>query len=115
MGHAKAIDGRQQKHKRLCLQRGSCCEVCGILAHEGCARHVPDDCRPIALPAEQVLHTWKAAGTVLVENEVRVWLIDSLAHACLGTSHNVKPAMLAPLIFWVMLSTDSVLLFERWA
>jgi len=55
---------------RLLLQRGSCCEVCGILAHESCARHVPDDCRPIALPAEKVLHTWKAAGTVLVENQV---------------------------------------------
>ncbi|KAL3148265.1 hypothetical protein ABBQ38_013732 [Trebouxia sp. C0009 RCD-2024] len=51
------------------FQRGSCCEVCGILAHESCARHVPDDCRPIALPAEKVLHTWKAAGTVLIEEQ----------------------------------------------
>ncbi len=52
------------------LQRGSCCEVCGILAHEGCARQVPDDCRPIALPAEKVLHTWKAAGTLMIESQV---------------------------------------------
>ena len=54
---------------QLLLQRGSCCEVCGVLAHESCARHLPDDCRPIALPAEKVLHTWKAAGTVLVEEQ----------------------------------------------
>ena len=40
-----------------------------MLAHESCARHLPDDCRPIALPAEKVLHTWKAAGTVLVEEQ----------------------------------------------
>ena len=52
------------------LQRGSCCEVCGIIAHESCARHVPDDCRPIALSADKVLHTWKAAGTVLNESQV---------------------------------------------
>ncbi|DBB13812.1 TPA: hypothetical protein ACH3X3_000808 [Trebouxia sp. C0006] len=51
------------------FQRGSCCEVCGILAHEGCARQVPDDCRPIALPAEKVLHTWKAAGTLMIESQ----------------------------------------------
>ncbi|KAL0033148.1 hypothetical protein WJX79_005638 [Trebouxia sp. C0005] len=51
------------------FQRGSCCEVCGILAHEGCARHVPDDCRPIALAAEKVLHTWKAAGTLMIESQ----------------------------------------------
>ncbi|KAL0025763.1 hypothetical protein WJX77_009943 [Trebouxia sp. C0004] len=51
------------------FQRGSCCEVCGILAHESCARHVPDDCRPIALPAEKVLHTWKAAGTLMIESQ----------------------------------------------
>ena len=54
---------------QLFLQRGSCCEVCGVLAHESCARQLPDDCRPIALPAEKVLHTWKAAGTVLVEEQ----------------------------------------------
>ena len=64
------------------LQRGSCCEVCGILAHEGCARQVPDDCRPIALPAEKVLHTWKAAGTLMIESQV--------LHS--STSHSVSAA-----------------------
>ena len=65
----------------LCLQRGSCCEVCGVVAHESCARHLPDDCRPISLPAEKVLHTWKAAGTVLIEEQA-----SFASYCCSSTS-----------------------------
>lgn len=62
---------KQMAHKcTLCMQRGSCCEICGVICHEGCVKQAPEDCRPIALAADKILHTWKAAGTVMTETPV---------------------------------------------
>lgn len=38
------------------------CEVCGEVAHEGCARHVPHDCRPVSIEARNMNHLWRPAG-----------------------------------------------------
>ena len=88
------------------MQRGSCCEVCGILAHESCARHVPDDCRPIALPAEKVLHTWKAAGTVVIEEQVCLATPLTLCTSCSFSSKS-------RVILMRSICKDAVLVFTR--
>ena len=47
-----------------------CCEVCGVIAHDGCSRRVPDDCRPVAEVSERMVHEWRPAGVVLRDREV---------------------------------------------
>lgn len=51
------------------LQAVNSCEVCGEVAHEGCARHVPHDCRPVAVPASQMTHLWRPAGVATSATE----------------------------------------------
>ncbi|KAK9785856.1 hypothetical protein WJX73_007544 [Symbiochloris irregularis] len=51
------------------LQKVDSCEVCGVIAHEGCARKVPDDCRPVAEIGEDIVHQWRPAGAVLQDKE----------------------------------------------
>ncbi|KAK9817740.1 hypothetical protein WJX72_001471 [[Myrmecia] bisecta] len=51
-------------------KRVQCCEVCGTLAHEGCVRHVPHDCRPAAMQVEhRMVHMWKPAGVAMIQKE----------------------------------------------
>lgn len=46
------------------------CEVCGEVAHEGCARHVPHDCKPVALDAPEMVHLWRPAGVAMSAQDV---------------------------------------------
>ena len=52
------------------MQTVQCCEVCGLLAHEGCRGQVAASCRPVAVAAEALPHHWQPAGVVLDESEV---------------------------------------------
>lgn len=63
------------------MQRGSCCEICGVIAHEGCVKQAPEDCRPITLPADKILHSWKAAGTVMTDTPVSISVLHTTAAA----------------------------------
>ena len=48
-----------------------CCEVCGIVAHDGaCARKAAQDCRPVAGAMESMVHLWQPAGTIYYDSEV---------------------------------------------
>ena len=62
-------------------QRVQCCEVCGVIAHEGCVRKVPHDCRPAAEAGDRMLHLWKPAGIVL-HDEVQHFLLSTSATLC---------------------------------
>lgn len=53
------------------LQTVNTCEVCGEVAHEGCARHVPHDCKPVALDAPDMVHLWRPAGVAMSAQDVR--------------------------------------------
>ena len=64
----------------LCLlQRVQCCEACGQLVHEGCARSAKPDCRPAAVNCDKLLHMWQASGTVYEYPEVRMGCLPSVA------------------------------------
>ena len=39
------------------------CAACGVVAHDGCLRHVGDTCRPSCTPAGTQHHFWQVAGT----------------------------------------------------
>ena len=52
-------------------QRVQCCEVCGVVAHDGtCARKAAHDCRPVTEASESMVHLWQPAGTVYYDSEV---------------------------------------------
>jgi hypothetical protein len=52
------------------LQTVNACEVCGEVAHDGCARHVPHDCKPVALEASEMVHLWRPAGIAMNAQDV---------------------------------------------
>jgi hypothetical protein len=39
------------------------CAACGVVAHDGCLRHVGDTCRPSCTPGGTQHHFWQVAGT----------------------------------------------------
>ena len=41
-----------------------------MVLHEGCARKVTQDCRPVAEAGDRMLHLWKPAGVVMHDSEV---------------------------------------------
>ncbi|CAL8462241.1 g1772 [Coccomyxa elongata] len=51
-------------------ERVQCCEVCGVVAHDGaCARKAPQDCRPVAGATNSMVHLWQPAGTIYYDSE----------------------------------------------
>ena len=60
--------------------------MCGVVAHDGCSRRVPDDCRPVAELADRSVHVWHPAGVVLRDREV-----GPPSHGCAG--HCDPPVM----------------------
>ena len=44
--------------------------MCGEVAHDGCARKAPPDCRPAACAAAAPAHHWLPAGVVHYESDV---------------------------------------------
>lgn len=76
------------------VQTVQCCEVCGLLAHEGCRGQVAASCRPVAVAAEALPHHWQPAGVVLDESEVRFYGVSHLQRSSplsLGKlSHDAK-------------------------
>ena len=57
------------------MQKVQCCEVCGVVLHESCARKAAQDCRPVAEAGDRMLHLWKPAGVVLHDSEVPLCLV----------------------------------------
>lgn len=54
-------------------QRVQCCEVCGVVAHDGtCARKAAHDCRPVTEASDTMVHLWQPAGTIYYDSEVRI-------------------------------------------
>ena len=54
------------------MQRVQCCEVCGVVAHDGtCARKAAHDCRPVTEASDSMVHLWQPAGTIYYDSEVR--------------------------------------------
>lgn len=51
--------------------------------HEGCARRVPQDCRPVAEAGDRMLHLWKPAGVVLHDSTGEVTSAARLINPCL--------------------------------
>ena len=43
------------------------CAACGVVAHDGCLRHVGDTCCPLSTPGAHPQHFWLVAGTSLEE------------------------------------------------
>ena len=53
------------------VQRVQCCEVCGVVAHDGtCVRKAAHDCRPVTEASESMVHLWQPAGTIYYDSEV---------------------------------------------
>jgi hypothetical protein len=44
------------------------CAACGVVAHDGCLRHVGHTCRPLSIPSEHPRHYWLVCGTSIEEN-----------------------------------------------
>ena len=65
------------------MQKVQGCEVCGVVMHEGCARRVPQDCRPVAEAGDRMLHLWKPAGVVLHDSTGEVTSAARLIYPCL--------------------------------
>ncbi len=77
------------------LQRVQCCEVCGVVAHEGaCARRAAQDCRPVAEAAPALAHLWQPAGTIFYDSEVppNMARSDWLSLACMTAHRRVLHA-----------------------
>ncbi len=54
------------------MQRVQCCEVCGVVVHDGtCARKAAHDCKPVSEAAQSMVHLWQPAGTIYYDSEVR--------------------------------------------
>ena len=70
------------KHMAV-VQTVNTCEVCGEVAHDGCARHVPHDCKPVALEASEMVHLWRPAGIAMNAQDVRLSVTATTAVLCL--------------------------------
>ena len=71
-GHACRLTDHAGPDAQLALraQTVNACAVCGEVSHEGCARHVPHDCRPIAMDADEMTHLWRPAGVSMSMQDV---------------------------------------------
>ncbi|KAK9855135.1 hypothetical protein WJX84_000838 [Apatococcus fuscideae] len=75
-----------------------CCEVCGLLAHEGCKGQVAADCRPVAVAAEALPHHWQPAGVVLDESEDEG--PEAGGHTCLYCRSPCEPTLFTVEPMW---------------
>jgi len=68
------------------LQR---CAVCGVVAHDGCVRHVGETCRPLATPPGPQQHFWLVSGTSM-EEQGPIERISGAASCCIYCSEPVS-------------------------
>ena len=63
--------GHVADHAACAAQRVQCCEVCGVVAHDGaCARKAAHDCKPVSEASDSMVHLWQPAGTIFYDSEV---------------------------------------------
>ncbi|KAK9851856.1 hypothetical protein WJX84_011935 [Apatococcus fuscideae] len=75
-----------------------CCEVCGLLAHEGCRGQVAASCRPVAVAAEALPHHWQPAGVLLDESEDES--PEPGGHTCLYCRSPCEPTLFTVEPMW---------------